>query len=379
MRELRLADEENRFDVGEFVIELADGFFVIKIGGISEAAQKVFCPDSLAKMDGQFFKMRHFDRRAIGKNLPKPVKSLFERKQRFFLRIDPDGDHDFFKKRQRPFDQIDMADGNRVERTRENSNFFHQKRVVCGGEGCQSIFVGKATGREVFDRLFCFQNQSTMKKWLLLLSGFAGCWLPAGAVVFPIQLVENQAVVADFQADSTVFFPNEKESKRPDSIAKKAKKATRQSGFHGLVAFVWGIVFWTSFMAMFVAASQMLVFLMVGSLLLGIAALKTGLRKQTEPEWRASLFGFILLILPATFLWFLMVPAVTGLLMLIGYATDTFLAPILLLALVFFLAHRAYKKKRKFSLFMWLPNLLRDFGEARRAFRTRKTSVKTGG
>lgn len=104
VRKLRLRDQENGFDsISHDMIELGNRFFVIKIGGIAQAAQQKPCANALAVMRGKVFELIDTNTRVFGKNLPEPFQALFMGEKVFFGRINPNGDNNLIEKGQCPF------------------------------------------------------------------------------------------------------------------------------------------------------------------------------------------------------------------------------------------------------------------------------------
>lgn len=124
VRKFGLRNQENRLDaVADDVIELGNGFFVVEIGGIAEAAQEVARADAFAVIGGEVFKIVNFHAGVFGENLAQPFEALVEREKVFFDGIDADGDDDFVEQRQGTFHQINVAEGDGVKRAGKDCDF----------------------------------------------------------------------------------------------------------------------------------------------------------------------------------------------------------------------------------------------------------------
>lgn len=124
VRKLRLGNQKHGFDpVADDMVELGNGFFIIEIGGIAQAAQEVAGADTLTVMRRQVLKGIDADLRVFGKNLPQPFHALFQREQVFFGGIDTHCDNNFVEEGQGAPYQIHMADSDGVKRTGEYRDF----------------------------------------------------------------------------------------------------------------------------------------------------------------------------------------------------------------------------------------------------------------
>ncbi len=125
MRELWLGDEEHCLDAAAHnVVKLRDRFFVVEIRRVAQAAQQESRADALAVMRGKVFESIHPHTGLIFKDLTQPFHTLFVREQVLFGTVDTHCHDDLIEEGQGPSHQVHMADGDRVERTGKDCEFF---------------------------------------------------------------------------------------------------------------------------------------------------------------------------------------------------------------------------------------------------------------
>lgn len=124
VRKARLGDQEDRFQVfADDMIQLGNRLFVIKIRGITKAAQQIVSPGFAAIIRGELFEVVYFHLLKGFEDLPDPAYTLIQGKEAFLLGVHPDGYDDLVEKRQSSFHQVDMTGGDRIEGAREDGNF----------------------------------------------------------------------------------------------------------------------------------------------------------------------------------------------------------------------------------------------------------------
>jgi len=125
VRELRLCNQKHRLDAPAYdVIELRDGFFVIEVGRVAQAAQQEAGTDALAVVGREVFKAVHTHTRFFFKDLTQPFHALFVGEQVFFGAVDAYRHDDLVKQRQGSFHQVHMTNGDWVEGTGKDCEFF---------------------------------------------------------------------------------------------------------------------------------------------------------------------------------------------------------------------------------------------------------------
>jgi hypothetical protein len=126
VREIGTADEEQGVHaVPHDVVELRNGFFVVEIGSVAQAADEKFGADVHTIVSGEVFKIVNPHFRLVFENLAQPFHALFEAEQVFFLGIDPDSHYDLIEQGQCAAHDFYMAGGDGVERPGKDSDFFH--------------------------------------------------------------------------------------------------------------------------------------------------------------------------------------------------------------------------------------------------------------
>ena len=111
------------------MVELRDGFFIIKIRCVAQAAQQVLRTDVPRIVGCEPLKLIHAHLGLICKYLPDPGQALLQREECALLCIGADGYNHLIKQRKCPHHQIDMPLGDGIKRSGEYAYFFHWRTL----------------------------------------------------------------------------------------------------------------------------------------------------------------------------------------------------------------------------------------------------------
>ena len=130
MGKFGLRDQKNGVDSApDNVVELGNGFFIVKIRSVSQTTQQVARANAQAIVRRQVFKVIYPYLGISGKYLSQPFQPLIQGKQVFFCGVDTYCHYYLVEQWERPFDQVYMAGSDGVERTRKNC-YFHKTKSL---------------------------------------------------------------------------------------------------------------------------------------------------------------------------------------------------------------------------------------------------------